>query len=101
MPGAGERAMEVKWLADNKTLLFNQTHAGYPNWYTVAADGKGATKQLTADLRSNRDIALNPERTQAVYLSGRDEVRLLALKTQQSTTVVKDAIWAFKKSEHS
>ena len=101
MPSSGERAMEVKWLADNKTLLFNQTHAGYPNWYTIAADGSGDAKQLTADLRSNRDITLNAERTQAVYLSGRDEVRLLDLKTLKSATVVNDEIWAFQNSEPS
>src|SRR5690606_5071652 len=101
MPGSGERAMEVKWLADHKPLLFNQTYAGYPNWYTRAADARGEAKQLTADLRSNRDITLNAERTQAVYLSGRDEVRLLDLKTLQSTTVVKDEIWAFQNSEPS
>ncbi|MFB2121177.1 LpqB family beta-propeller domain-containing protein [Parapedobacter sp. 2B3] len=101
MAGSGERSMEVKWLADNKTLLFNQTHAGYPNWYTIGADGKSEARQLTADLRSNRDITFNAERTQAVYLSGRDEVRLLDLKTLQSTTVVKDEIWAFQNSEPS
>lgn len=31
-----------------------------------------------------------------VYLSGRDEVRLLDLKTWQSTTIVKDEVWAFQ-----
>lgn len=101
MPTSGERAMEVKWLADNKTLLFNQTYAGYPNWYTRPADGSGEAKPLTDDLRSNRDMTLNAERTQAVYLSGRDEVRLLDLKTLKSTTVVKDEIWAFQNSEPS
>ncbi len=101
MPSSGERAMEVKWLADNKTLLFNQTYAGYPNWYTIAADGKGNAKQHTSDLRSNRDITFNAERTQAVYLSGRDEVRLLDLKSLKSTAVVKDEIWAFQNSEPS
>ncbi|MFX4990432.1 hypothetical protein ABTC08_19610, partial [Acinetobacter baumannii] len=25
----GERAIEIKWLSDNKTLLFNQTVDGY------------------------------------------------------------------------
>jgi tricorn protease len=34
-----ERAREVKWMSDNKTLLFNQTSGGYLNLYTVAADG--------------------------------------------------------------
>ena len=101
MPSSGQRAFEVNWLADNKTLLFNQTHEGYANWFTIPADGKGAAKQLTADLRSNRDITLNAERTQAVYLSGRDEVRLLDLKSLKSTTVVRDEVWAFQNSRPS
>ena len=101
VPGSGERAMEVKWLDDNKTLLFNQTYAGYPNWYTVAADGAGGIRQLTADMRSNRDITFNADRTLAVYLSGRDEVRLLDLKTLESTTIVNDELWAFQNSAPS
>ncbi|HJS53585.1 MAG TPA: S41 family peptidase, partial [Chitinophagaceae bacterium] len=35
----------------------------------------------------------------AVYLSGRDEVRLLDLKTLQSKMIVKDEIWAFQNSD--
>ena len=35
----------------------------------------------------------------AVYLSGRDEVRLLDLKTLQSKTIVKDELWAFQNSD--
>ncbi|SEL62466.1 S41 family peptidase [Parapedobacter koreensis] len=101
MPSSGERAMEVKWLADNKTLLFNQTAEGYLNWFTIAADGKGAAKQLTTDLFNNRDVTFNNDRTKGVYLSGRDEVRILDLKSLQSTTVVKDEIWAFQNSKPS
>lgn len=101
IPLAGERVSEVKWMADNKTLLFNQTLQGYLNWYSVVADGKSEVKQLTQDTRSNRDIALNADRTQAVYLSGRDEVRLLDLKTMQSKTIVHDELWAFQNSAPS
>lgn len=101
MPGSGERVMEVKWLSDSKTLLFSQTFRGYPNWYSMPADGSGQARQLTSDLRSNRAIAFNPDRTQAVYLSGRDEVRVMDLKTFKSTTVVKDEIWAFQNSRPS
>lgn len=96
-----ERAMEVKWLSDNRTLLFNQTYKGYQNWFTLAADGKTAIKQLTKDNRNNRDIAFNKAGTQAVYLSGRDEVRMLDLKSLESRTVVKDEIWAFSNSSPS
>src|SRR5690606_33739523 len=39
--------------------------------------------------------------TQAVYLSGRDEVRLLDLKSLNSKVVVKDEIWAFQNAAPS
>jgi len=96
---SAERVKEVKWLSDNKTVLFNQTLDGYTNWYTVRADSNAVTKQLTTDKRNNRNIVLNKKRTQAVYLSGRDEVRLLDLKTLQGKTIVKDEIWAFQNSD--
>jgi tricorn protease len=96
-----ERAMEVKWLKDNRTLLYSQTYNGYQNWFTIQADGKGQPKQLTEDLRNNRNITLNSNLTKAVYLSGRDEVRLLDLKSFKSTTIVKDEIWAFQNSRPS
>lgn len=101
MPGQGERVMEVKWLKDSKTLLYSQTYQGYQNWFSRTADGKGEVKQLTQDLRNNRDITCNADRTKAVYLSGRDEVRILDLTSLKSQTVVKDEIWAFQNSSPS
>ena len=62
--------MEVKWLKDNRTLLYNQTYNGYQNWFTIQADGKGQPKQLTEDLRNNRSITLNNDLSKAVYLRG-------------------------------
>ena len=98
--GNAERVNEVKWMSDNKTLLFNQTSAdGYYNLFTARADSNSKPKQLTTDKRNNRSIILNKKRTQAVYLSGRDEVRLLDLKTLQSKMIVKDEIWAFQSSD--
>ena len=96
---SAERVKEVKWMSDNKTILFNQTLDGYSNWYLVRADSNAVSKQITTDKRNNRNIVLNKKRTQAVYLSGRDEVRLLDLKTLQSKTIVKDEIWAFQNSD--
>jgi C-terminal processing protease CtpA/Prc/Tol biopolymer transport system component len=97
--GSAERAREVKWMNDNKTLLFNQTKDGYLNWYTIAANGSGSPKQLTADKKNNRNIVFNKKKTMAVYLSGRDEVKLLDLKTLQPKSLVKDEIWGFQNSE--
>lgn len=101
IPLPQERTLEVKWLSDNKTLIYNQTYNGYTNWFSIAADGKGAPKQLTKDERSNRDLTFNPDKTKGVYLSGRDEVRILDLKTLESKTIVKDEIWAFQNSKPS
>ncbi len=96
-----ERVMEVKWLKDNKTLLFNQTWQGYQNWFTLAADGNGSLKQLTAEKRNNRDIAIDKKNSKAVYYSGRNEVRIMDLESLKSETIVKDEIWAFQNSKPS
>ncbi|WP_299433984.1 S41 family peptidase [uncultured Aquimarina sp.] len=89
-----ERVVEVKWLADNKTLLFNQTVKGYLNLFTISADGKRQKKQITKDSRNNINIEINPKHTKATYISGRDELRVLDLTTLKSETVVKDEFWA-------
>ena len=96
---SSERVREIKWLSDNKTVLFNQTLDGYTNWYTARADSSGMPKQLTTDKMNNRSMVLNKKRTQAVYLSGRDEVRLMDLKTMQNKTIVRDEIWGFQNSD--
>lgn len=90
------RVLEVKWLADNKTLIFNQTVDGYQNWFTIIADGKGAEKQHTSDKRNNRDLALNHDRTAGVYLSGRDQLRHIDLENFKSKTLVEDEFWGFQ-----
>ncbi len=96
--GTAERVSEVTWMSDNKTLLISQTLNGYTNLYTIAADGSAPIKQLTTDAGNDRAITLNKKRTMAVYLSGRNEVRLLDLKTWQSRNLVKDEIWGFQGS---
>lgn len=96
---SAERVVEVKWLNDNRTVLFSQTLDGYTNLYSIAADGNGMLKQLTADQKNSRSIVLNKKRTQAVYLCGREEVKLIDLKTFVSRTIVKDEIWGFQNSD--
>ncbi len=93
------RVLEAKWLADNKTVFYAQTTSnGFANLFTIAADGKSAEKQLTNDAQNNRDVSLSADRTKAVFLSGRNDVRLIDLKTFQSQTVVKDELWGFQGS---
>lgn len=96
---SAERVLEVNWLADSKTLIYNQTLNGYQNLYTIPANGTGTPKQLTNDKRNNRDISLNKKRTMGAYLSGRDELRTIDLTTFESKTVVKDEFWGFQNDQ--
>ncbi|HEY0356501.1 MAG TPA: S41 family peptidase [Flavisolibacter sp.] len=96
--GSAERAREVKWLSDNKTILYNQTKDGFLNWFTISVNGQSVPKQVTSDQKNNRYVSLNKKRTMAVYLSGRDEVKLIDLKTMNNRTLVKEEIWGFQNS---
>ncbi len=92
---ADGRVLEVHWLKDNRTLLFNQTVEGYQNWFTLAADGSGAERQLTNDRQNNRQLSFNSDRSQAVYLSGRRELRLLDLESLDSKVLTEEELWGF------
>jgi tricorn protease len=97
--GNSERVTEVKWMPDNRTLIYCRTVGGYPNLFTIAADGNGTEKQLTSDKGSDRLMTVNKTHTQAVYLSGRNEVRLINLKTLENKTLVKDELWGFQNAQ--
>jgi len=88
-----ERALEVKWLNDNKTLLYTRTHNGWANLFTNNADGNGPEKQLENRAQTSRNLSLNADRTSAVYLSGRDELRLLNLSDFTTKLLVNDEMW--------
>lgn len=90
-----EAVEEVKWLADNKTLLFSRTVGGYHNWFTVSAQDPKAEKQLTQDKHKNRGLTLNKDRSMGVYLGGKNQIRVIDLKTLTSETVVEDELWGF------
>ncbi len=91
-----DRVVEVHWLKDSKRLLFSQTVGGYLNWFVIDANGKGKEKQLTADKQNNRLLSFNSDRSKGVYLSGRNEVRVISLRTFKNETVAKDELWGFQ-----
>jgi tricorn protease len=94
--GNRTRVLEVKWLADNRNLVFTQTNPqGYANLFTISADGKTPARQLSNEAQNQRNLSLNKARTMAVYLSGRNEVRTLDLKSWQSKMIVKEELWGF------
>ncbi len=96
-----ERVIEVYWLKDNKTLLYGQTYKGFENLYTQDAEGNEPGKQITNFAKNSRSLSFNSDKTKAVYLCGSDEVRLLDLKTLQTSQIVKDEIWGFDNSAPS
>ena len=98
---SAERATEVKWMSDSKTLLLAQTLNGYTNLYTIPADGSGSLRQLTTEKENCRSFVMNKSRSKMLYLAGRNEVRLLDTKTLQSKTLAKDEIWGFEGSNPS
>ncbi|MAL16091.1 MAG: peptidase S41 [Balneola sp.] len=93
------RVLEVKWLKDNKTLMFNQTAEGYQNWFTTAADGSGMEKQVTKDEDNNRALELNSDRTKGIYISGRDKLKLIDLESLKTETIVEDEFWGFQNQQ--
>ncbi len=90
-----EAVKEVKWLQNNKTLLYTQSAKGYYNWFTINADGSSKEKQLTKDIKNNRKITLNNDRSKGVYLKGRNEVCIIDLTTFKSEVIVSDELWGF------
>lgn len=93
------RVLEVKWLADNERLLFNQTTDGYQNWFVTAADGSGNPKQLTDGERNNRMVALNSDRSEAIYLSGRNHLVHMNLDSFDTEVIVEDEFWGFQNQQ--
>ncbi|MBL4642377.1 MAG: PD40 domain-containing protein [Flavobacteriaceae bacterium] len=93
-----EAVQEVKWLKNNKDLLFSRSEKGYYNWFVTSAIGSFKTKQLTKSNQNNRLITFNNDNTKGVYLRGRNEIYTIDLKTFKSELVVKDELWGFYNS---
>lgn len=93
-----EAVQEVKWLKNNRDLLFSRSVKGYYNWFVTSATENSKTKQLTKNTQNNRQITFNASNTKGVYLRGRNEIHILDLKTFKSQLVVKDELWGFYNS---
>ncbi len=96
-----ERVKEVKWLSDNKTIIYTQTNNGYTNLYTITADGKNKSTPITNENKNIRNLALNKSRNKTVFLSGSNEVVVLDLTKFTVLNKVKNEFWAFQNSSPS
>ncbi|MFK5957702.1 MAG: S41 family peptidase [Lutibacter sp.] len=93
-----EAVQEVKWLKNNKTVIYSQSINGYYNWFIINADGSSKEKQLTKNTMNNRQLTLNSDRSKGVYLSGRNNICFIDLSTFKSAIIVKDELWGFYNS---
>ena len=89
-----EKVDEVYWLEDSKTVIYNQTNNGYLNWFSISAETNSNERQLTNENQNNRNFSFNSDMSQAVYLSGRNEVRIMDLSSYSSRTILRDELWA-------
>ncbi len=88
-----ERVLEVKWMADNKTLLYTRTNKGWTNLFSVSASENSTEKQLTFENKTERYIELSPKRDKAVYISGSIYINVIDLKTFKVEKIVEDEFW--------
>lgn len=92
---SAERVVAVKWMADNKTLIYSRTNRGWENLYTISADGTGAEKQVTNTRGDDRNLSWNSDKSKMVYLSGRNDVKLLDASSLRSEVIATDELWGF------
>jgi tricorn protease len=93
------RVLEARWLKDSKTILFNQTVHGWQNLFKIRSDKNDKEEQLTSDKANNRNIAFDSEQKKAVYISGSTQLKIMALDTFKSKTLVEDELWGFYNSQ--
>lgn len=88
-----ERVSEVKWMKDNRTLLYTRTVRGWDNLFTASALDDNREKQITSGPRSVHELALSPDGDMAVCLSGNNHIDLIDLKKMEPETIIVDEFW--------
>ena len=92
------RVIEVKWMSDSRSLLFNQTVGGYLDLFRLV-DGKEI--RITNSDMDERNISLNSKRDKALFLSGKRFVMILDLKDFSSRKIANEELWGFYNSTPS
>jgi len=90
---AAERVREVKWMKDDKTLIYTRTAKGWANVFTIDASGNGTEKMLSNDEETARELKLNHEKTQAVYISGSKYIKMIDLNSSKISKLIEDEFW--------
>ncbi|MBU1014104.1 MAG: peptidase S41 [Bacteroidetes bacterium] len=90
---ATERVREVKWMKDNKSLIYTRTSKGWANLFTINAAIEGEEKMLSNEEATCREIELNHDKTQAVYISGSKQIKMIDLTTLKISNLIDDEFW--------
>lgn len=88
-----EAVKEANWMKDNQTILYTQSTKGYYNFFTINAKSNKRLKQHSKDKHNNKEISFNSDRTKAVYLSGKQEVRMMDLASFSASRIAKIELW--------
>ena len=91
-----EAVEEVKWLKNNKTLLYSQSTKGYYNWFSINANNPSREIQHSKAILNSHGLSLNSDRSKGVYVSGRNEIKIIDLKTFKSEVIINDELWGFR-----
>ena len=89
------RVVEVKWMSNSRSLLFNQTVNGYLDLFRFE-DGRAI--RITNSKMDDRNISFNSKRDKAVYLSGKKLVKILDMSDFSSKVIAEDELWGFYNS---
>ena len=88
-----ERVVEVKWLKDNKTLLYTRTNKGWTNLFKISALNNAEEIALTKANRTERLVTLSPDKSKAVYISGSRHLCLFNFETLMVEELADDEFW--------
>lgn len=88
-----ERVLEVKWMKDDKTLIYTRTQKGWANLYSISASEDGAEKKLSNASETARELELNHAKTQAVFISGAKHIKMIDLETFRISNLIDDEFW--------
>ncbi|HUS86025.1 MAG TPA: S41 family peptidase [Bacteroidales bacterium] len=88
-----ERVIEVVWVSDNKNLVISRTYRGWPNIFRISADANSSEILVNASEKTARLLSVNSKRDKLVYYSGKDELRLLDLKSFSDKLLLNDEFW--------
>ncbi len=88
-----EKVDEVKWLKNNKDIIYTQTDRGWTNLFIIAADGSKGPKQITNEDKNIRFLEYDQERDRLLYVSGTNELKLMNFPDFKEEVLVEDEFW--------